>query len=89
MLMVKNTFNIEMTYVVPATYVTENKEDNYLEIYIFQVSCLLSLPLLNIQNCQSVLKFLSLCCKLFMYDSFISKLESMNYLSANLVVAWL
>ena len=36
---------------VPTTYVTENKEGNYLEIYIFQVSCSLSLPLLNIPNC--------------------------------------
>ena len=37
-------------------HVTENKEENYLEIYIFQASSPLSLPLLNIQNCQSVLK---------------------------------
>ena len=55
-LMVKNSY-IEKTYVVgtyaskrqfqcvPTTYVTENKEENYFEIYIFQVSCLLSLPL--------------------------------------------
>ena len=73
-LMVKNSY-IEKTYVVGThwncliedlqTYVTENKEENYLEIYIFQVSCPLSLPLLNIPNCQSVLKFLSLYCKLF------------------------
>ena len=48
-------------------YVTENKEENYLEIYIFQVSCPLSLPPLNTQNCQSVLKFLSLYCKLFIF----------------------
>ena len=27
---------------VPTRYVTENKEENYLEIYIFQVSCPLS-----------------------------------------------
>ena len=33
---------------------TENKEENYLEIYIFQVSCPLSLSLLNILNCQSL-----------------------------------
>ena len=40
---------------VPTTYVnTENKEEKYLEIYIFQVSCPLSLPLLNIPNCQPV-----------------------------------
>ena len=30
---------------VPTTYVTENKEQNYLKIYIFQVSYPLSLPL--------------------------------------------
>ena len=35
--------------------VTKNKEENYLEIYIFQVSCPLSLPLLDIPNCQSAL----------------------------------
>ena len=65
--MVKNSF-LEKIYVVgthwnrliEAIPMTENKEENYLEIYIFQVSCPLSLPLLNIQNCQSVLKFLSL-----------------------------
>ena len=74
--MVKNSF-LEKTYVVgthwnclicvPTTYVTENKEENYLEIYIFQVSWPLSLPLLNILNCQSVLKFLSLFCKLYKF----------------------
>ena len=71
--MVKNLF-IEKTYVdieaipcVPTTYVTEKKEENYLEIYIFQVSCPLSLPLLNIPNCQSVLKFLSLYCNFFIF----------------------
>ena len=73
----ENSF-IEKTYVVgthwnsqfqcvPTAYVTENKEENYLEIYIFQVSCPSSLPLLNIPNCQSVLKFLSLYCKLFIF----------------------
>ena len=70
-------------------YVTENKEGNYLEIDIFQVSCPLSLPLLNIPNCQSVLKFLSPCCCLYLHDSYISKFEFMNYLFANLLVAWL
>ena len=68
-------------------HVTENKEENYLEIYIFLVSCPLSLPLLNIRNCQLVLKFLSLYCKLQL-DSYISKFEFMNYLFANLLVAW-
>ena len=51
---------------VPITYVTENKEENYLEIYIFQVSSPLSLPHLNIPS-QSVLKFLSLHCNLFIF----------------------
>ena len=41
-------------------YATENKEENYFEINIFQVSCQLSLPLLNISNCQFVLKYPSL-----------------------------
>ena len=39
---------------VPTTYVTDKKE-NYFEIYTYQVSCPLSLPLLNFSNCQSVL----------------------------------
>ena len=51
---------------VPTTYVAENKEEIYLDIYTFQVSSPLSSPLLNIPNCQSVLKFLSLYCKLIM-----------------------
>ena len=52
---------------IPTTYVTENIEENYLEIYIFQVSCPLSLPLFNIPNCQSVLRILSLYCILFIF----------------------
>ena len=71
--MVKNSF-IEKTYVVGThwnclieVYVTENKEESYLEINIFQVLCPLSLPLLNIPNFQSVLKFLSLYCKLIIF----------------------
>ena len=60
-------FTIRQFQCVPSTYVTENKEENYLEIYIFQVSCPLSLHLLNIPNCQSVLKFLSLYCKLSIF----------------------
>ena len=52
---------------VPTTYVTENKEENYLKIYIFQISLPLSLPLINIPNCQSVLNFLSLYCKLSIF----------------------
>ena len=76
--MVKNSSN-EKTYVVgthaPTIYVTENKEENYLEIYIFQVSCTLSLPLLNIPNCQSVLTFLSSTANcLYLYDNYIHEL---------------
>ena len=49
--MVKSAI-IDNTYVVgtqrqfqcvPSTYVTENKVENYLEFYIFQVSCPLTL----------------------------------------------
>ena len=67
-------------------YVTENKEEIYLEILHFP----LSLPLLNIPNCQSVLKFLSLYCNCsYLHDSYISKFEFMTYFFANLQVAWL
>ena len=58
--MVKTSFT-EKTYVVgthwnwlipfqcvPTTFVTENKEENNLETYVFQVSCPLSLPLLRV-----------------------------------------
>ena len=62
---------------VPTTYVTENKE-NYLKIYTYQVSFPLSLRLLNIPNCQSVLKYLiysmanCLHVYMYLYDSNIS-----------------
>ena len=56
----------------------------------FQVPCPLSLTLVNIPNCQLVFKFLSLYYKLFkVHESYISKFEFMNYLFANLLVAWL
>ena len=58
---------IEPFQCVPTTYVTENKEENYLGIYIFQESCPLSLPLLNNTNCQSVSRFQLLFCKLFIF----------------------
>ena len=60
---------LKKTYVVgvPTAYVTENKEDNYWGIFIFQVSCPLSFTLVNISNYQSVSKFLSLYCKLFIF----------------------
>ena len=44
---------------VPTTHVSEIKETCF-EIYTKQVSCPLALPLLNISNCQSVLKYLSI-----------------------------
>ena len=59
-------------------------------MYIFKVSCPLSLHLLNIPNCQSVLKFLSLYCKLlYLHDGYTSKFELMNYLFANVLVVCL
>ena len=66
-LMMKNSF-IELTYVEgePTTYNTEFKE-TYFEIYIYQESWPLSLCLLNIPNCQSVLKYLLLYGKMFMF----------------------
>ena len=51
---------------VPTTYAAEIKETNF-EIYTEQVSCPLAVPLLNISNCQSVLKYLSLYGKLFIF----------------------
>ena len=44
---------------VPTTYATEIKETDF-EKDTKQVSCPLALPLLNISNCQSVLKYMSL-----------------------------
>ena len=68
----KHSF-IELTYVVgahcscvPTTYVTENK-DTYFEIYTYQESFPLALPLLNISSCQLVLKYLSQYGKLFIF----------------------
>ena len=60
-------YTLELPQCVPTAYVTKNKEENYLQIYIFQVSCPLSLPLLNTPKCQSVLKFLSFYCQLFIF----------------------
>ena len=36
------TLELPQFQCVPTTYVTENKEENFLEIYIIQVSCSLS-----------------------------------------------
>ena len=64
---------------VPITYVTEIKE-TYFETDT-------SFPLLNISNCQSVLKYLSL----YLHDSYmyITKFDFVNYAFSKLVVAWL
>ena len=52
---------------VLTTYDTKIK-DTYFEIYTKQVSCPLALPPLNISNCKSVLEYLSLYHKLFIYS---------------------
>ena len=101
--MVKNSY-IEKTYCllkvhtgiaskrqfqcVPTTYITENKEENNLEMYIFQVSSPLSnkypkLPIRIKNSCHSTANYL------YLYDSYISKFEFTNYLFAILLVAWL
>ena len=63
-------------------------EENFLEIYIFQESSPLSLPLLNIPNAN---QYFNSCHStancLYLHDSYISKFELMNYLFANLLVA--
>ena len=47
-------------------------------------------PLLNISNCQSVLKNLSIYIAncLYLHDSYIAKFDFMNYAFVKLVVAW-
>ena len=52
---------------IPTTYVTENKENCFFKILLYQVSCPLLLILLNIPNCPLVSKYLSLYCKLFIF----------------------
>ena len=63
-----------------------------LEIYIFQVSCPLSLHILSIQNCQ-INQYLNSCHStafgLSLHDSYISKFEFMNFLFTNLLDVWL
>ena len=75
-LMVKNLF-FEKTYCCRYTLELTRRGNSNVYIQhmllkirkktIIQVSCPLSSPLLNIPNCQSVLKFLSLYCKLFIF----------------------
>ena len=61
-----------------------------MEIYFFQVSCQLSLPPLNIPNCQSVLNSCNSTANcLYLHDNYISKFDFFSYLFANLVIAWL
>ena len=48
-------------------------------------------PLLNISNCQSVLKYLSLIWQIVynLHDSYVTRFDFLNYAFANLEVAWL
>ena len=74
---------------VPTTYATETKE-SYLEIYTYQVSCPLSQYLKHPKLSISIKIHVTLLQIVYiLHDSYISKLEFMNYLFANLVVAWL
>ena len=57
---------IEAIPMCTSTYATENKE-NYLEISTYQVSCPLTMRLLNTPNCQSVSKYLLLYSNLFIF----------------------
>ena len=69
------------------TNVTEIQE-TYFEIKTSIMS--IGFSFLNISNCQSVLKYLSLY-GIFLYldDSCITKFDFVNYAFAQLVVAWL
>ena len=49
---------LELPQYLQHNYVPENKEENYLEIYIFQASCTLYLPLLNIPNRHEFMNYL-------------------------------
>ena len=64
---------------VPITYVTEINE-TYFEIYTKQVSCPVTF-LFYISNCHSVLKYLYLYCKLFIFTCqiYITKFDFMIY----------
>ena len=63
---------------------------NYLEIYIFQVSC----PLLSPQSFKhpklpiSIKIAVTLLQIVYLHDSYISKFEFVNYLLASLLVVW-
>ena len=61
--------------------------ETYFEIYIYQESYPLAVPLKNISICKSVLKYLSLC--LYLHDSYIPKFYLINYAFAKLIHAWL
>ena len=60
---------------VPTTYVTKIKV-TYYEIYTKQVSCSLAFSI-KMTDC------------LFLFDSYITKFDFVNYAFAKLVVAWL
>ena len=75
---------------IPSPYVTENKEENYLEIYLDQVSCPLSRPLKHHKLPISIkipVTLLQIC--LYLHDSYLTKFDFMNCVFAHLLVAWL
>ena len=79
--------NSNVYQCVPTAYVTEIKK-TYFEKYFFHESCLFALPLLNISNCQSVLKYLSLYgILLYLHGSYITNLISWTYAFAKLLLA--
>ena len=75
---------------VPTAYVTENKEANYFEIYMFKVSYPLCLPRLTSQTAN---QYTNSCHStancIYLQHHNISKFEFMNHLFANLLDAWL
>ena len=82
---------MEQFQCIPATYVFENKE-NYFEVYslissstsiVFASFQHLKLPI----NIKTLFKIPQIV--LYLHESYISKFYFMNYLCANLVVAWL
>ena len=76
---------------VPTTYPTENKEENYLEIYIFL--CIMPIVFTSFKHPKLPIssKIPATLLQIFSYlhGNYISKFEFMNNLFANLLVAWL
>ena len=61
-------------------YAIENKEENYLEIYIFQVSC--PFFFISFKHPKLPISRSAANCT-YLHDTYISKLEFINYLFAN------